>query len=388
MRWGIGLNPLVQAASPLLVLAGQLRGSRSQVDVAGLRRHTIDGMRRFEEQARAVGIPHETVMAARYVLCASLDEAVLSTPWGAESEWVQHPLLVALHREAWGGEKFFEMLGRISLDPEKYIDLMALQYLCLVFGFAGKYQALPRGYEQLAEVQQALYRKIRTYRTPPEDELSLRWRGVQDRRNPVVRYVPWWVVASAVVTILLLVFTGYYANLASYSEPVLAELAKIGMEEFVTPPAPMPVHGPTLKELLAPQEQAGLLTVDENGSRSVVTMLGNELFASGSAEVSSQAVGMLQAIAVALDKVPGRVTVVGHTDDQPIRSLQFQNNVALSRARATNVTALQQATVDRRLRLTTRGAGASEPRYRPASTPENRARNRRVEIIHVRDTDS
>ena len=73
--------------------------------------------------------PNEIVLAARYALCAGLDEAVLSTPWGAQSEWAQHPLLVALHREAWGGEKFFEMLDRISQDPTRYIDLMELQYL-------------------------------------------------------------------------------------------------------------------------------------------------------------------------------------------------------------------------------------------------------------------
>ena len=63
------------------------------------------------------GVANEIVLAARYVLCAALDEAVLSTPWGAQSEWAQHPLLVALHREAWGGEKFFEMLDRVSTDP-------------------------------------------------------------------------------------------------------------------------------------------------------------------------------------------------------------------------------------------------------------------------------
>ena len=83
--------------------------------------------------------------AARYVLCAGLDEAVLSTPWGAQSEWAQHPLLVALHREAWGGEKFFEMLDRISTDPARYLDLMELQYLCLALGFGGKYQVHERG---------------------------------------------------------------------------------------------------------------------------------------------------------------------------------------------------------------------------------------------------
>src|SRR4051794_6725686 len=69
---GIGLNPLVQAASPLLLLAAQMRETLT-MDVAGLRRHAMDDIRRFEEQARAAGVPSEVVLSARYTLCAGLD---------------------------------------------------------------------------------------------------------------------------------------------------------------------------------------------------------------------------------------------------------------------------------------------------------------------------
>src|SRR5688572_7854873 len=211
---GAGLNPLVQAASPLLLLAGQLRGTISSPDLAGLRRHTLDEIRRFEEKAKASGVANESVLAARYALCAALDEAVLSTPWGAQGEWAQQPLLVALHREAWGGEKFFEMLERISQDPNRHIDLMELQYLCIAFGFAGKYAAAQQGRRQvsdgghsrLADVHQDLYRKIRSYRGTVPTELALRWQGVEDRRNRLVRYVPWWVVGAAALSILAIAF--------------------------------------------------------------------------------------------------------------------------------------------------------------------------------------
>ena len=142
-----GLNPLAQAASPLLLLAAQVRDSVTHVDVGALRRHALEEMRRFEDQARGAGVAHETVLAARYTLCAGIDEAVLATPWGNQSEWAQHPLLVALHREAWGGEKFFDMLERMSKDPARYIDLLELQYLLLAFGFEGKYGRDTRGRE-------------------------------------------------------------------------------------------------------------------------------------------------------------------------------------------------------------------------------------------------
>ena len=379
---GIGLNPLVRAASPLLLLAGQLRGSVSPMDVEGLRRHALEEIRRFEEHARSAGVPNEIVLAARYVLCAQLDEAVLSTPWGSQSEWAQHPLLVTLHREAWGGEKFFEMLDRISQDPAKYLDLMELQYLCLALGFGGKYQVLDRGFERLAAIQQDLYRKIRTHRSTPPPDLSLRWRGLQDRRNPLIRYVPWWVVGAAALAVLAIAFTVYYAGLAGISSPVHAELAKIGIEDFSRPVA-KPVAGPTLKKLLAPEEAAGVLTVEEQGGRSVITLLAPDLFASGSATLNPAHYPTLQRVASAINQVPGRVLVEGHTDDQAVRSLRFRDNFELSRERALGVVKILQLGLDNDARVLGSGVGSSKPKYTPASDPANRSRNRRVEIIHV-----
>jgi type VI secretion system protein ImpK len=379
---GIGLNPLVQAASPLLLLTGQLRATPASMDVAGLRRQALEEVRRFEDQARAAGVRNEIVLAARYALCAGMDEAVLSTPWGAQSEWAQHPLLVALHREAWGGEKFFEMLDRISADPERHIDLMELQYLVLALGFTGKYQMIARGHEQLADLQQSLYRKIRSVRGIAASELSLQWRGLEDRRNRLIRYVPWWVVAAAAVAIVGVTFAIYYSRLARVADPIQLKLARIGMEDFPPPAPPPPPKGPTLKQLLKPEEDAGALSVTETGARTSVTLRSSELFRSGSADINPSYEALLGRITAALNKVPGRVRVVGHTDDQPIKSLTYRDNFELSRERAVSVAAVLKRTLDNPGRLSSNGVGASEPLV-PGSDPESRARNRRVEIVHT-----
>jgi type VI secretion system protein ImpK len=381
---GPGLNPLVQAACPLLLLAGRLRGTVSVPDVASLRRHTIDEIRRFEERASSTGITNEIVLAARYALCAALDEAVLSTPWGAQSEWAQQTLLVALHREAWGGEKFFEMLDRVSGDPARHVDLMELQYLCIAFGFAGKYKVADRGHTRLADVQQDLYRKIRDQRGAPTAELSPRWKGVEDRRHRLVRYMPWWVVGAAALAILAITFVSYYTRLGSASAPVHAALAQVGVEDFNAPHPAVAVSGPTLKQLLAADEARGTLSVEEDGGRTLVTLIARDLFASGSATVNSAYAATLKRVADALNQVPGRVLVVGHTDDQPLRSLRFRDNFDLSRERAVSVAKILQGAIDNPARLEWNGVGSSQPRFRPESDSENRARNRRVEIIHVR----
>jgi type VI secretion system protein ImpK len=375
---GPGLNPLVQAASPLLLLSGQVRGTLSAPDVGGFRRHVLEEIRRFEERARAAGVANEVVLAARYALCAALDEAVLSTPWGAQSEWAQQTLLVALHREAWGGEKFFEVLKRICQDPARHLDLMELQYLCLAFGFAGKYQVRDRGHAALAEVQQDLYRRIRDQRGVPRPELSLRWEGVQDRRNPLIRYVPWWVVAASALAILTIAFVTYSALLRRDAAPVKAALATLRADAFNAGPA-APVAGPALRSFLTAEESSGELQIAEAGPRTVLTVPAGDLFPSGSATVNPRYRPLLQRVTAALNRVPGRVQVIGHTDDQPVRSFRFSDNFELSRARAQNVLSILREGLDNPARLESNGVGDTQPIDR-----NNRARNRRVEIVHVR----
>lgn len=382
---GLGLNPLVQAAIPLLLLTGQLRSAPAAMDVAGLRRHVLDEIRRFEEQARGAGIRNEIVLAARYALCAALDEAVLSTPWGAQSEWSQHPVLVALHREAWGGEKFFEMLTRISADPARHLDLLELQHLILALGFTGKYQMLERGHEQLQDLQHGLYRTIRGLRGPATPELSLKWRGLEDQRNRLIRYVPWWVVAAAAVAILAVAFVYYRSKLSEQADPLQAKLAQVGVEDFTVPaPAPPRVDQVTLKRLLASEEAAGALSVDESGGRTTITLPAGDLFGSGSATLNPAHEATLDRIAAALNKVPGRVRVVGHTDDQPIHSFTFHDNYELSRERALSVANILKKTIDNPARISWQGVGSTQPRA-AGTSPADRARNRRVEIIHLRE---
>jgi type VI secretion system protein ImpK len=383
---GAGLNPLVKAASPLLILAGQMRGTLAAPAVGDLRKHVLEEIRRFEERSAAAGVASEVTRAARYALCASLDEAVLSTPWGAQSDWAQQTLLVVLHREAWGGEKFFEMLDRISQDPERHIDLMELQYLCLALGFSGKYQVVDRGHTRLAEVQQDLYRKIRAQRGTPPADLSLRWRGLQDRRNPLIRYVPWWVISAAALAIVATAFVTYYTRLGNRSASVEAALAGVGLEEFAAPRPAAPAAGPTVKQLLAPEEANGTMHVEEEGGKTLITLLAKDLFTSGSATVNHAYDGTLRTIAEALDRVPGRVLVTGHTDDQALRSLRYRDNFELSRERALSVVNLLKPAIRDPGRMESTGYGSSQPKYRPESTPENRARNRRVEIVHVRES--
>ena len=345
------------------------------MEITGLRQHALDEIRRFEDQARTAGISNQVVISARYALCAALDEAVLSTPWGSDSEWAQHPLLVTLHREAWGGEKFFEVVDRVSQDPARFIDLMELLYLCLAFGFEGKFHPQDRGQDRLQDIQRDLYRRIREQRPGTEPDLSLRWRGVEERGNPIIRYVPVWVVVAAALAIAATAFSALLTSLRGLAQPVQVALANVGLEDFSSA-APVAVPGPTLKQLLADDERAGAVSVEERGAQTLITLLGSDLFASGSAALNPSYEPTLRHITAALNQVPGRVRVVGHTDDQPVRSIKY-DNFTLSRDRALSVAAAWSGT-STTARGSLRRESARRSRAVREPTLQSRARNRRV----------
>jgi type VI secretion system protein ImpK len=381
-----GINPLVQAAAPLLILAGRLREQIGNPDIDNLHIQSVQEIRAFEERARLAAVPEEDVLAARYALCSVIDEAVLNTPWGGESGWAARSLLVTFHRESSGGEKVFQIIYRVLNDPRRYLALLELLYICLSLGFEGRYRVQERGSMRLTDIRHDLFRCIQTLRGNTATDLSPQWKGVEDKRRAVIRIVPLWVVAAACGALLLGAFIVFSAKLSDRSDPLNAALARVGLEPLYSAAPTLP-RAPAfgLRELLAQQIAHGLISVDDAADgRTVVTITVSDLFASGSETVNPQYVGLIQEIGAAAQKVAGRYMVRGHTDDQPVHSFRFPDNFALSRERAVQVVNLLKTRIQDAGRIDFVGAGSSEPRFTPANLPENRARNRRVEIIHRR----
>lgn len=73
------------------------------------------------------------------------------------------------------------------------------------------------------------------------------------------------------------------------------------------------------------------------------------------------------------------MTVVGHSDNVPIRTLRFPSNWHLSMERAGNVSAMLEEHIREPGRVSAQGRGSAEP-VAPNDTPANRALNRRVDI--------
>ena len=394
---GNGLNPLEAAAMPLLSLIMRLKNTATHPDPERLRRKMIEEIKNFALAARDRSVDEKVVFRARYVLCTTLDEVVLNTPWGRASEWSENSLLITFHNETWGGEKFFELLDALLPDPRKNLHLLELMYLCLSFGFQGRYRLLDNGRSRLEEQRERTYNAIRTARGEFERELSPHWRGIANLRNPLIHYVPLWVVAAVAAALLLLGYLLFSWLLNNASDPVLTALSGLRGEPLAivqrgggvpaTPAAVKADPGLTqtaqqLRAFLEPQIRQGLLSVMEAPDRTTVRILGDGLFDSGKAEVKPAFQALLQQIGAELNQRPGRVVVTGHSDNVPIRTLQFPSNWHLSKARADSV--LRILAADPR-RFSAEGRADSEP-VAPNDSPRNRALNRRVDIVLLAPT--
>ncbi|WP_256738750.1 DotU family type VI secretion system protein, partial [Cronobacter sakazakii] len=355
-------NPLVAAANPLLNAIPQIRHSVSHEDQAGLRQRLIDEIRRFEVRCQQAALPYEVIVGARYCLCTALDEAAALTPWGSRGVWSGSGLLVTFHNETWGGEKFFQLLARLSQNPREHIFLLEMINYCLLLGFEGRYRVMDNGRTQLETIKQRLWQMIRSVRgsyppplSPhPEDQPVLRklWRPV----------VPLWACVALAGFLACLFFIILNWRLGDNTSPVLAKIYQTPLPEVtVQQPAREVAPVLNLRGFLRPEIEAGLVAVRDEADRSVVILKGDGLFASASTVVRGRYEPVIDRVAQAMNNVSGKILVVGYSDNVPIRSARFASNYELSLARAESVQKMLQAHLADPNRVKAQGRGEMDP---------------------------
>jgi len=383
-----GLNPVVAAASVLLGLASRVRGTPTQRDVEGLRDRVVRELKTFEANASATGLPRELVRTAHYALSATIDDLVLSTPWGSQSSWAKRSMVSTFHNEVVGGERFYEILNQLHKNPGRSADVLELMYICLALGFEGRLRVTGRGTSEHSRVREGVYRTLRERRGDFERELSPHWRGLAAVHRPLTSYIPAWVIAVATAALLTLMFMGFSYALSDASDTggVLADLQPVGTvglfrAQPAPPPEPPTVVPNVFTRFLEPEIKEGLVTVDENAQRILVRISGEGMFASGSDQLDPEFVPLMERIGTALETQPGRAVITGHTDNVPVtKSLRFPSNYHLSVARAETVKAIVVSKLSDPSRVTSEGRGETEP-VADNKTPEGRKRNRRIELI-------
>ncbi|MDY0212752.1 MAG: OmpA family protein [Desulfuromonadaceae bacterium] len=146
----------------------------------------------------------------------------------------------------------------------------------------------------------------------------------------------------------------------------------------------------TYNELVGSLEQElarGELTIKQLKNKLSVNLVGQILFASGTANLTDDGKRVLRQVGDSLKKISNkRICVEGHTDNLPVKQSMhdiFPSNWELAAARAANVVHFLQdeISIDGK-NLEIRAMGPYQP-VADNSTPEGRAQNRRIEIVLV-----
>jgi type VI secretion system protein ImpK len=203
---GRGLNPFVDAATALLNLAVRIRTLSGHNDIEGLRLLVMNEVKTFEQSLSEQSYDWPNIIAARYALCAMIDEAVLSTDWGSGSSWGSQSLLSYFYNETWGGEKFYLILNRLLQEPQKHIEMIELLYVCIALGFRGKYAIMDNGEAKLDKLMDNLYDLLRRHRGEGSDQLADHLQGVRRHQH---RLAHWISPKLVIVTTTILLLGGY-----------------------------------------------------------------------------------------------------------------------------------------------------------------------------------
>lgn len=391
-----GMNPLVAAASALFALISRIRNRAQHVDPDKLRQAVVAEVRAFESNALSAQIDPQAVKVARYALCATLDDVVLNTPWGGQSNWALQSMVGTFHRETVGGDRFYDLLARLEKDPAQNIDLLEFLYTCLSLGFEGRLRVENRGADKHLQIRNSLARIIRGQRGAVEHDLSPHWKGLDKPYRRLSVWKPAWIALGVTAVILASTYGGLSFALGLRAGPVVDGIAALAGGEVAelerrAPPPPPPPPTPesqkaveTFTGFLTAEVAAGKVEVLEQGNTLVVRLVGTGLFKSGSDQLEAEMETLVDTVAKALAGLPGPIVVAGYSDNIPLSGRgRFKDNAALSLARAQAVAKLMAPALGGFDRISAEGRGEKDP-IADNSTPEGRAKNRRIEILVVK----
>jgi type VI secretion system protein ImpK len=184
----------------------------------------IDAMfKSVESKAKQLNIFDDDVLSAKYAVSALVDETVLYSNWSLRNVWLNNPLVVEYFNDALAGEMFFDKLETLRNDESK-LNVLEVYYMCLMFGFEGKYKII--GSDELKVYMNGIKEILKfkgTDKLSPHAELQ----KVAMKKKSMI---PRWVVYASyglVALIAIVIFIVFKVKMMSLANVIAAGIAKI-----------------------------------------------------------------------------------------------------------------------------------------------------------------
>ena len=192
-----GSGKLPELCTDLFAFALSLRAAADPGDAERLFANVTSLLEKLGTAARERGVDSAHLEAARYALCALLDETVLGSRWQIKEQW-------------------FQRLAALRQDARHNADAIEVYAMCLAAGFRGKYADLA-GMQKVADLLAELNDELRRVRGVTARTLSKPVPAGQALPEQV-RRVPVWIlmaIGAGVVLVLLFVLDALLASQAS-----------------------------------------------------------------------------------------------------------------------------------------------------------------------------
>lgn len=218
-------NILINTSNKLIMILFLLKTRSVSISPESMQNSIIKEIAAFEKASAEAGLEEKTILAARYCLCTAIDEAVLNSPWGKDSVWLENSLLNAIHKDSWGGERFYIILDACLKDTENKdnLALIKLIYLILCADYKGKYYNANDAREHLIDtiknnyINRELVNKSDDFCFPAHQT-----SGIPSKKRP-----PLWIFYACLGAALIIVNLSTQIILGKKIQPVIAEIDHI-----------------------------------------------------------------------------------------------------------------------------------------------------------------
>lgn len=221
---GESVNPMIDAATPLLGMVLRLKAMSSQALPEQLYQQVVADVQSIEQLLQTEGYEPGAIVSFRYVLCTFIDEAALGHGWNSENGWLKQSLLVHFHNETWGGEKVYVLLERLMSEPQRYRDLLEFIYLCFCLGFRGRYKVTAQHADEFERIFRRLYNVVRQMR--PEAGTPLLYQGPKAGRGAyqLIKRLTIKHVLTGGLVLIVLIYLFYLLRLNVQTQDILQQL--------------------------------------------------------------------------------------------------------------------------------------------------------------------
>jgi type VI secretion system protein ImpK len=163
-------DPLGQSLTPLFQLLVRMERSRdTMADAEKLYRQCCQEVERFQSRAKELELSPTEAENGVYALVALIDEMAVNQDGSVKEYWQPRLLQMRFFNENVAGDGFFDRLSALRGDPRQG-RVLRVYYLCLLFGFRGKYRV--RGSElELLEIEEGVRAELQRLNVIPREVL-------------------------------------------------------------------------------------------------------------------------------------------------------------------------------------------------------------------------